>query len=133
MFDSMGMDVSGEEWTRRGIAQFRNRLGDDLAAFVVDDPNADRGLVAAATGTLATRLPTPVNPSGLVAYVQWVCTGPDHRGQGLGRAVMQALVDWFDERDVRAIELHSTAVAESLYESMGFSDDGPRALRRRRW
>jgi hypothetical protein len=37
---------------------------------------------------------------------------------------------------VTAVELHATPVAESLYRSMGFSDEGPTALRVRdlgRW
>jgi hypothetical protein len=46
---------------------------------------------------------------------------------------MRALLEWFDDRGVPAIELHSTQVAEELYLSLGFSDNGPRALRRRNW
>jgi GNAT superfamily N-acetyltransferase len=133
MFASMGMDASGDEWTRNGVRHVRSRLGHDLAVFVVDHPGVRDRLVASAAGTLASRLPTPVNPSGLAGYIQWVCTDPEHQRQGLGRQVMAALLDWFDARGVRSVELHSTPVAESLYTSMGFSDDGPRALRRRSW
>jgi len=133
MFASMGMDVSGDEWTSNGRRHVHERLGADLGVFVVDHPTQPGRLVASAAGTLATRLPTLVNPSGVAGYVQWVCTDPDHQQQGLGRAVMSALLAWFDERAAVAIELHSTPVAESLYLSMGFSDEGPRALRIRRW
>src|SRR3954452_201309 len=133
MFASMGMDVSGEEWTSNGRRHVHERLGLDLGVFVVDHPTEPGRLVASAAGTLASRLPTPVKPSGVAGYVQWVCTDADHQQQGLGRAVMSALLAWFDERGALAIELHSTPVGESLYLSMGFSDEGPRALRIRRW
>jgi GNAT superfamily N-acetyltransferase len=133
MFASMGMDSTGEQWSEHGREHVRDRLGTDLAAFVVDDPQRSGLLLASAVGTVASRLPTPVNPSGLAGYVQWVCTDKAHRGQGLGRQVMTALLDWFDARGVLAVELHSTVAAEGLYESLGFSDEGPRALRRRRW
>jgi len=133
MFASMGMDVSGDDWTRNGARHVRERLSHDLGVFVVDHPTSPGRLIASAAGTLASRLPTPVNPSGTAGYVQWVCTDAEHQRQGLGRRVMDALLLWFDERDVRSVELHSTLVAESLYRSMGFTDDGPRALRRRSW
>jgi hypothetical protein len=47
--------------------------------------------------------------------------------------VMSALLIWFEEHGVGAVELHSTPMAEALYLSLGFNDAGPRALRRRRW
>src|SRR3954447_10739225 len=114
MFASMGMDVSGEEWTSNGRRHVDERLGVDLGVFVVDHPTQPGRLLASAAGTLASRLPTPVNPSGLAGYIQWVCTDPDHQQQGLGRHVMTALVDWFDARGAGSVELHSTPVAEPL-------------------
>ena len=133
MFASMGMDITGEQWTQNGRRHVQDRLGTDLAAFVIDDPSAPGRLLASAVGTIASRLPTPVNPSGRAGYVQWVCTDEAHRGRGLGRQVMTSLLDWFDEQGVLAVELHSTEPAEALYASLGFSDAGPRAMRRRAW
>ena len=133
MFASMGMDVTGEQWLHNGRQHVEDRLGTDVAAFVVDDPDAPGRLLASAVGTVASRLPTPVNPSGRAGYVQWVCTDEAHRGRGLGRQVMTALLGWFDEQGVLAVELHSTEPAEGLYASLGFSDEGPRAMRRRAW
>jgi GNAT superfamily N-acetyltransferase len=133
MFASMGMDITGEQWTQNGRHNVQDRLGTDLAAFVIDDPSEPGRLLASAVGTIASRLPTPVNPSGLAGYVQWVCADEAHRGRGLGRQVMTALLAWFDERGVLAVELHSTQPAEALYASLGFSDAGPRAMRRRAW
>jgi GNAT superfamily N-acetyltransferase len=132
MFESMGTDTTDRTWERSGKAQVAERLGGDLAVFVVDHPEEAGRLVACAAGTVAKRLPTPLNPPGIAGYVQWVCTDPDFRRQGLGRSVMEALLEWYDERTVPTVELHATPVAEALYVSLGFGESGPRALRRRR-
>ena len=58
---------------------------------------------------------------------------PAFRRRHLGREVMVALLEWFDARDVRAVELHATVMAEPMYRELGFDDSGPRALRRRVW
>jgi GNAT superfamily N-acetyltransferase len=133
MFESMGMDVSDGSWEEAGCRQVHLRLGKDLGVFVVDHPRQEGRLVASAAGTVAHRLPTPTNSTGLAGYVQWVCTDPAYRGQGLGRRVMRALIDWYEVIGVPTIELHSTPMAEALYRSLGFDDSGPRALRRRRF
>ena len=132
MFDSMGIALPDTGWEGIGKAAFERRLGADLAAFVVDDPSQKGRLIASAAGTINERLPGPFIPGGIVGYVQWVCTDPAFRRQGLARRVMAALLDWYEARDVRTVELHATPMAEPLYVSLGFEDTGPRALRRRR-
>ncbi len=132
MFASMGLDLSDRTWEDEGRRHLRERLGADVAVFVVDHPDRDGRLVASAAGTIAARLPGPFNPSGRAGYVQWVCTDPGFRGRGMGRRVMTALLDWFDGRQVRIVELHATPMGEALYLSLGFADaPGQRALRRR--
>lgn len=130
MYASIGQDVTRPEWRRAARDQFLSRLGRDLVVFVVDHPDRP-GLAASAAGTVATRLPAPNNLSAQVAYVQWVATDDDVRRRGYARAVMHALVDWYDEHDVRVIELHATPQGEPLYRELGFGDEGPAALRRR--
>jgi GNAT superfamily N-acetyltransferase len=133
LFETMGLDANDPTWQEEGQRHVRQRLGEDLAVFVVDDPVAAGHLVGAAAGTVAQRLPTPRNPTGLAGYVQWVCVEPEFRRRHLGREVMVALLEWFDARDVRAVELHATVMAEPMYRDLGFDDSGPRALRRRIW
>lgn len=134
LFESMGVSTVGEpRWREEAERHVCDRLGTDLAVFVIDDPLRTGRLVASAAGTIAKRLPTPANPDGLAGYVQWVCTDPQYRRQGLARMVMEGLLDWYDTRGVGTVELHSTHMAESLYLALGFDDSGPRALRRRRW
>ena len=130
MYASIGQDAASPEWRRAARDQYLHRLGGDLTVFVVDHPDQP-GLAASAAGTVTTRLPAPNNLSAQVAYVQWVATDHDMRRRGYARAVMQALVDWYDDHGVRVIELHATTDGEPLYRELGFDDEGPAALRRR--
>jgi GNAT superfamily N-acetyltransferase len=130
MYSSMGQDPSDPRWLRMAKAQFTSRLGDDLGVFVVDHPDRD-GLAASAAVTITTRLSGPNNLSARTAYVQWVATDPEARSRGFGRAVITALVEWCEDRDVVYVELHATAAGEPLYRDLGFGDAGPVALRRR--
>jgi hypothetical protein len=98
-------------------------------AFVMDDPGHQGRLVAAAAGTIHVRLSRPGELEFTAGYVQWVATEGSHRRKGLAEEVMMGLLGWFYENGVTAVELHATPMAHTLYQSMGFSDSGPRALR----
>ena len=131
MFESMGAaGAAREEWQAAGMAAVRGRLGADLGVFVVDHAAEPGRLVASAAATVNRRLPTPFNGTGLVGYVQWVATDDEERGKGYGRAVMEALLDWLEERGCASIELHATADGEPLYRSLGFHEASNPALRR---
>ena len=132
MFESMGMDASAAEWQEAGVAHVHERLGEDLAVFVVDHPSGS-GLVASAAGTFCRRLPGPRNPSAMTGYVQWVATAPAFRRRGLARLTMEALLGWYASVGVGSLELHATADGEPLYRSLGFGESGGRALRRLAW
>lgn len=117
-------------WAEAALAAVRERLGHDLMLFVADDPDRPGRVVAGAAGVVDRHLPGPAMIDGRAGYVQWVCTDPAHRGRGLGRAVVQAVLDWFDAQGVRKVELHASAAGEALYRSMGFTDPTHAALRR---
>lgn len=131
MFSSMGHDVT-DAWSAAASTAFVQRLGHDMAAFVVDRPDGRPGLAASGAGVISTRLPGPANVQARVGYIQWICTDAAFRQLGLGRQVMLALLDWYDRSDVPVVELHATADGEPLYRSLGFAQDGGVALRRRR-
>jgi GNAT superfamily N-acetyltransferase len=56
---------------------------------------------------------------------------PEFRRRGLARAIMVALLDWFEAARVPVVELHATDEGEPLYRSLGFGQEGGFALRRR--
>ncbi|MFI7340208.1 GNAT family N-acetyltransferase [Streptomyces sp. NPDC050085] len=123
MLDSMSpsSDVSWQPVTTEALRAHLSDPDGELAAFVIDSPT-DRGrLAACATGTINHSLGSPGNPSGTSGHVFNVCTDPQHRRQGYSRACMEALLDWFRQRDVRRIDLHATAQGEPLYASLGFA------------
>jgi GNAT superfamily N-acetyltransferase len=130
MFEALGL-VPDDGFRRRAVDAVRALVtGGTVVAFVVDDP-AGGGLVANAAAVVTTRLPHPRNPSGRTAYVQYVCTEPAFRGRGLGRAVMEAVVDWCRANDVLLVELHASPDGLPLYRAMGFDENPNPALRLR--
>jgi len=54
---------------------------------------------------------------------------PHCRRNGYARAVSAALVDWLAERGAAVIDLHSSAQAVPLYDSLGFKAPRATALR----
>lgn len=130
MYASMGLD-NGVAWADPATTSWTERIGRDVATFVVDDPSRPGGLCASASGVVSTRLPSPQNPSGRVGYIMWVATDEPWRGRGLSTAVMTALMDWFRRQDVVMVELHATADGERVYRRLGFDDGANPALRRR--
>ena len=116
MYFEMGLPHT-ETGAWRATAEARTATGladGSVAACVVDDPDWVGRLVASAAVTLAHRLPTPRNPTGTSAYVQYVCTEPGHRGR---------------VSDVGVVELRTTPDGDALYRSLGFTDGPNPALR----
>jgi GNAT superfamily N-acetyltransferase len=66
-------------------------------------------------------LPPKVPPLG--AYVQWAYMAPPYRRQGLGRLLLDHLVNWAHSRQVSRIELQfieGNEAAERFWTKMGF-------------
>jgi len=133
MFMSMGQPEPDAEWKAMAGARFAERVGNDVIAAVVDHPTDLGTLIASATAGLSTNLPTPANPSGAYAYVQWVATDDAFRFRGYARAVMTTILESLDARGGE-VALHATSMGEPLYRSLGFWEgSGAPALRRRSW
>ena len=128
MFEATGRSVD-DEWTTAATSQLLNRLGDDVAVYVVDNPEEEDGLIAVGAGSIQRRLPVPGRAVGRAGFVQWVSTDDRYRRRGASRAVMLALMTWFEEREVEVVELHATPAGEPLYRSLGFNDPAGRNLR----
>ena len=121
MFASVGLDPTDRGWEQPARDRLREGFADGtVAAFVVNHPTDPGRCVAAAAVSLQTRLPTPPNPGGLAAYVQWVATDLDFRRGGLARALMESVIAWSSTQGVGSIDLHASAEGEALYRDLGF-------------
>ena len=137
MYRSLGVihdDDVWAAWRRAAQAVVRSGLGPAMRVVVAEDPDEDGRLVACGAGTVVTRLPNPSHADDRVGYIQWMSTDVAFRRRGLGRAVLDALLAWYDETGVDNIELHASPAGVALYRAAGFWEGSTGlALRRRPW
>jgi GNAT superfamily N-acetyltransferase len=58
-----------------------------------------------------------------------VVTVPYYRRRGIGRRMMQAMIEWLGEQGIHRVELHTTEMGRPLYEELGFVDGNEMQLR----
>jgi len=84
-------------------------------------------------GIAVLRFRPAIWTDGLDCYLEELYVVPDQRGQGLGRALMQAAIELACGRGAKRMDLGTSegdVAARALYESLGFSNregrpDGP--------
>jgi GNAT superfamily N-acetyltransferase len=128
MFADLGTRAD-PSWQARTIQALSSRLWTDVGAFVVDAQPAPV-LAACAVGVLHRSLPSPRRTTQTVGYIEWVVADPARRRQGHASAATEALVDWLTDQGAAVVDVHASAAAEPLYRRLGFTADGPVALRR---
>lgn len=69
---------------------------------------------------LQRELPSPDNPTGLVAYIMNIYVVPVFRRHGFGHGIVRHLVELASRRGVGKIMLETTKEAHSLYAGLGF-------------
>jgi GNAT superfamily N-acetyltransferase len=68
---------------------------------------------------------------GLFAYVGMMCISPEMQGQGIGRALLEHLLEWMERRACPLAMLDATPRGELLYRKLGFIEcDRSRLFRR---
>ncbi len=70
------------------------------------------------------RLPVPENLLGKEGYILNMYTLPEWRGQGLATALLQAVISYAKETDIRRLWLHATDTGRPVYEKIGFIAEG---------
>ena len=121
MFEAVGIATDDPTWEAAGRDRLRIGTADDtVRAFVVGDPHVPQRCAAAAVVSLQLRMPTPPNPRGLTAYVQWVATDPEHRRRGYARALMNAIIEWSSAKGAGSVDLHASTEGDALYRDLGF-------------
>jgi ribosomal protein S18 acetylase RimI-like enzyme len=130
MFEAMGVDVQATAWRDACERDLGTRLaaGGDVAGFVVEKPTG--GLASCALGIIRMSLPGPSWPDGRVGYLLNVATDPANRRRGHARAVVEALVQWFDEEGISRVDLFATPEGDGLYRELGFRDSNGVSLTR---
>ena len=99
---------------RQGLAL----LLDDVRARVLVAERAD-GVVGMCTGQLVVS----TAEGGPALLVEDVVVDPDHRGRGVGRALLAALADWARGRGVRRLQLladGNNGPALAFYDRLGW-------------
>ena len=105
----------------------RHRLADNLLLVATPDDSEDVvGCVEVYTPAYLSRVAPDVEASKLRPYVASLCVQPEHRGRGIGRALVEAAVD---EARPLASELHlqvemRNSAALALYKRCGFKTIG---------
>jgi ribosomal protein S18 acetylase RimI-like enzyme len=92
----------------------------------------DGGTVVAGGGMLIRpALPRPETlHGGQEAYILNVYTEPEHRRRGLACQLMEVMLLWCREHDIRRISLHASDEGRRLYESLGFLQTNEMRLER---
>jgi GNAT superfamily N-acetyltransferase len=85
--------------------------------FAATEP-ACNPIVAEADGAIVgTGVGTASGPAG---WIGTIFIAPDRRGQGLGRAITQVIIDGLEAAGARTLVLVATSEGRRLYERMGF-------------
>ena len=71
---------------------------------------------------LYQEMPSPDNPSGCCAYLMNIYTRPEFRGQGIGKKIVNWLIDQATQRRITKIYLETSVSGRPLYQEMGFTD-----------
>jgi GNAT superfamily N-acetyltransferase len=115
-----GFDERFEAHVARGVAGFAHALGEAR-----DDPHAPepgRLWVAERGGEVVGTVALTDEGAG-VGQLRWFLVAPDARGDGLGRALLQTLLEHARERGLTHVKLWTVHVLDSaarLYLELGF-------------
>ena len=63
--------------------------------------------------------------SPATGYIHGLYLTPEVLGQGIGRKLMQLMLDYAKDSAVEIVTLESTITAHEFYKSFGFKDSGP--------
>lgn len=128
------MHAADEERAAQSVEEFEP----ELAAWWADHDEshlaftasvAADGLVGMAWLALLPRIPRPGNAERRSADIQSVFVIPEHRGKGIGSALVEAATAHAFELDAGRVTVSSGRRAVPVYERLGFSPS-PRLLER---
>ncbi|GAB4383955.1 GNAT family acetyltransferase [Albidovulum sp.] len=116
-------------WERAGMVRPWNPPLDDIAAIRANPRSAL--LVARRGGRIVASV--AIEDGGHRAWVYYLCTDPDLRGAGLGRAAMQAAEDWARRHGHAKLQLlvrRSNAGVVAFYDRLGYEQSAVAVLQK---
>lgn len=93
--------------------------GDQTTVFAMEGDK----IAGCATLSYITIMPTFDHPTGKRAHLMNVYTRKAFRRRGVGRQMVQFLIDEAKSRGVTEISLDATQMGHPLYKSLGFNDN----------
>lgn len=97
---------------------FDNALGDGTYFGLLAELD---GQIAAGGGVVIANWPgSPLNFEPKRAWILNIYVEPQHRRQGLAKAVTEALIDWCRQNGFGSVALHASEYGRGLYEKLGF-------------
>jgi GNAT superfamily N-acetyltransferase len=100
----------------------------DCVQILVAEHKESAQVLGCAIAIIDQRAPAPGCLNGLSGWVQSVVVDPQWRGRGIAKQLMQHLLRWFANRGVGCVVLQSTAAADKLYQTLGFTVSDERLL-----
>jgi GNAT superfamily N-acetyltransferase len=97
---------------------------DHLATHVPYVVEVDGRLAGMAWLMLSDRVPSPTRMDRRTGDLQSVYVLPELRGQGVGGALVGAILADARARELERLTVHSGLEAVKFYEQVGFTDDG---------
>lgn len=113
-----GTDVS--DLRRANISYFRAAMASGTHISLHATVGGSR--VGVADAVMQRELPAPDNPTGRSAYIMNVYVREEWRGHGIGREMVDCLIEEAVLRGASKIYLESTETGRPFYESLGFRD-----------
>ena len=105
------------------VAQVNSRYfatalpGGEFRAWLAE---ADGEIVASGGLVIHAIPPTAYNLAGREGYIMNMYTQPEWRRQGIGAAILRAILDYLQAQDVPLVSLHATPDGHRLYARYGF-------------
>lgn len=118
MFRAMQVPATDGRWRTNARRWFADRI--DRTEYRIVVVEVAGTVVACAVGAVRDAAPSPGAPDGRDVLVSNVCTMPDARGRGHGRAAFEAVMTWARTTGAGRAELMATGAGRPLYEGAGF-------------
>ncbi|MCR5316923.1 MAG: GNAT family N-acetyltransferase [Treponema sp.] len=94
--------------------------GDQTTVFAMDGDK----IAGCASLSYITVMPTFDHPTGKRAHLMNVYTRAEFRRRGVGKMMVEYLIEEARSRGVTEISLDATQMGHPLYKSLGFNDNG---------